>query len=190
MNSSPYRALALPTFSAGQTTHGALARSPRLSACVGAALLVAALAWATNAHGAEGLTMELTAVKRTVAVDADGRSKESFAPVATIVPGEEIVYTVQCENRGSASTSGAIVTLPIPPETRFVAGSADQPDTDVVYSVDRGATFSRLEDLTITNAAGAVRPAQSGDVTAVRWTLLGELASGQKRRTQCRAVLR
>jgi uncharacterized repeat protein (TIGR01451 family) len=59
---------------------------------------------------------------RKVVVAANG--KEAFAPAESARPGDVIEYAATYRNSGRAAVSNLEATLPIPPHTEFMPGSA------------------------------------------------------------------
>jgi uncharacterized repeat protein (TIGR01451 family) len=126
--------------------------------------------------------------ERVVEVDGPDGSKSSRLVAATApAPGEELVYTVSFWNTGGALADGVRITSPIPPEARYVEGTAYGPGCEVLFSADGGRSFGAPDELRITDAAGA-RAAAASDYTHIRWVLATPLAPGAKGFARFRAV--
>jgi uncharacterized repeat protein (TIGR01451 family) len=86
------------------------------------AMLAATLAIGV-AHAQQKGPLESTLEQHKVTKAADGR--ESLVPAASVRPGDVIEYAATYRNTGRAPLTGVQATVPIPPNTEYVAGSAD-----------------------------------------------------------------
>src|SRR3954466_5929555 len=91
------------------------------------------------AHAQQKGPLESTLEQHKVVRAADG--KETLAAASSVRPGDVIEYVATYRNTGRAPLTGVEATLPIPPNTEFVPGSA-RPAT-ARASVD-GATYAAL----------------------------------------------
>jgi uncharacterized repeat protein (TIGR01451 family) len=110
-------------------------------------------------------------------------------PIAKIVPGDQVIYTVSYENKGKQPADRVVVTDPIPPEVAYVDGSAFGPGTEIEFSVD-GKTWGAPAALKVKGADGKERPAIAADYTHIRWKLAASVQPGQKGFVRFRAVLK
>lgn len=85
-------------------------------------MAVAALLAAASAHAQRANPIEVNLESRRVVLAADG--KETFAPATTAKPGDVIEYVATYRNTAKSPVSGLEATVPIPPNTEFVSGSA------------------------------------------------------------------
>jgi uncharacterized repeat protein (TIGR01451 family) len=138
---------------------------------------------------AEALSSTLSAVKR-VYQKAGDQTIEAYVPFTKALPGDRVIYTIEYSNTGDTPATAVVITLPVPAEMTFVAGSADHPDATLTYSVDGARTYDRLENLTITDANGLARPARAEDVTALRWVRSQPLSPGSKAQLKYSAILK
>lgn len=130
-----------------------------------------------------------TVAERIVEVDGpDGAKSNQLVAVAAPTPGEEIIYTVTFTNTGGAVADGVRITSPIPPEVRYLEGTAYGPGCDVLFSVDGGRSFGAPAELRVTGAAGARATAEASNYTHIRWVLVTPLAPGAKGFARFRAV--
>lgn len=136
------------------------------------------------------LELKTTAQKQETVVDEEGNRKTRLVPVATAVPGDEIVYTVTFTNISDAEADNVRVTNPIPEQMAFIQGTAFGPGTDVSFSVDGGETFGAPEELTITDPEVGQRVAAADEYTHVRWELKASLDAGAQGIARYRAKLR
>lgn len=161
------------------------ASSKIFTRCAVVALLIATPA----SVNAQAIFTELNAMKSVMETTADGLQIEKLVPVATILPGEKVIYTLNYGNQSDTPVTGVVISLPMPKEMTFVPGSADQSGTSVTYTVDGGKTYDQLERLTITTADGLERPARADDITAIRWTVLDALEPAQSGAVRCTATV-
>jgi uncharacterized repeat protein (TIGR01451 family) len=89
------------------------------AACAALAIALAASPLAIAQKGPDALESQLTARKVVV---AEGR--ESLVEAANAKPGDVIEYVATYRNGGKAAIRGLQATLPIPPQTEFIPGSA------------------------------------------------------------------
>ena len=150
----------------------------------------AALVFAGAVHAATApIDLQTIAQKEESFVDAQGETRTRLVPVTTVVPGDQVVYTLTFANRGEQPVTGVTVVDPIPEQMRYVNGSAFGPGTDIAFSVDDGASFAPAEELLVTDASGAERAARADDFTHIRWVFRGELEPGAQGYARFRAVL-
>ena len=102
-------------------------------------------------------------------VSFNGRETTKLVPADRVVPGDEIIYTLEIRNTGGATVPAPSVVYPVPEHTRYVADSAIGPGAEVSYSVDGGRSFDQPENLEVAGPAGAPRPADAADYTHIRW---------------------
>ena len=69
---------------------------------------------------AQTISSELTVMG--VTKQSDG--KEQLSPVTAVKPGDLLQYTAVYKNSGKQSAKDMVATLPIPPETEYVASSS------------------------------------------------------------------
>ena len=95
-------------------------------------LLMAAVAAAQEA--ADPLTIKAIAEVESKST-AHGREVVKLIPADRVVPGDQVIYTLEARNTGAALAAPVIVH-PIPEHMRYVADSAVGPGAEVSYSVD------------------------------------------------------
>lgn len=111
-------------------------------------------------------------------------------PAGAPSPGDELVLTVTFANVSAHSLDGVRITQPIPPNMRYVDGSAIGPGSEVLYSVDGGLTYGQPNELKVAAADGARRAATADDYTHVRWLLKAPLEAGARGFARFRAIAR
>ena len=82
-------------------------------------------------------TLEVKATPRRV---TPGRSRAAF-PADRVVPGDEVIYTLEIRNTGARSLPPPTVDYPVPEHMRYVADSAVGAGAEVSYSIDGGRSF-------------------------------------------------
>ncbi len=93
-----------------------------------------------------------------------GRTARILERADQLRPGDRVIFVVNWSGRKGG---GFTVTNPLPRTIAF-AGATD--DSQQV-SVDGGHTWGQLEDLTVRDAYGRLRPAHAEDVTHLRWRI-------------------
>ena len=161
----------------------------RVLAC--ALALVASLAGAQPPR--ERASLELaTRIERIV--PTDGRdataARTQLVPAGVPSPGDELVITVTFANVSAGVLDGVKITQPIPPNLRYVDGSAIGPGAEVLYSVDGGLTYGQPNELAVVAADGTRRAASADDYTHVRWLLRAPLEAGARGFARFRAIAR
>ena len=136
--------------------------------------------------------LELQIVVETVVeiTGADGQPSTELVPVAVSLRGDEVVCTVTFTNVDAQMVENIRITNPIPPEMRYLAGTAFGPGSEVLYSVDGGRTYGLPSELFLTAGDGSRRAAEAGDYTHIRWVLKSPLDAGAKGFARFRAVVR
>lgn len=141
----------------------------------------------------EGARLELaTRVEKIVAVDVVGADapRTQLVPAGVASPGEEVIVTVSFANVSGQALDGVRITQPIPSNMRYVDGSAIGPGSEVLYSVDGGASYGQANELKVIAADGTRRAATADDYTHIRWLLKAPLAAGARGFARFRAIVR
>ena len=123
-------------------------------------------------------------------LDENGERTTELVAVDTAVPGDEVVYTVTFANVGAQPAENIRITNPIPPQMRYVSGTAFGPGTEVEYSVDGGTTWGPAPVLRVRTDAGVERLAVPDDYPHIRWALHTPLDVGERSFARFRAVVR
>ncbi|HEX8476652.1 MAG TPA: hypothetical protein VF666_21825 [Pyrinomonadaceae bacterium] len=110
---------------------------------------------------------------------------KSALPNATVLPGGDIVYTINFTNIGGTPATNFVITDQIPANTDFKIGSpTTSPGTTgltaaVSYSNDGGTTWT----YTPTSGAGGAPAGYDRALTHVRWSFTGNLTSASPNNT-------
>ena len=141
------------------------------------ALSINASAQAAKATAAKQAAdpVEISLERKKITVVA---GKEGLVAAETVKPGEMLLETATYVNKSTSAVTKLEATLPIPPNTEFVSGSA-QP-LGAKASTD-GKTFSAMPlKRKVTNAKGVVTETTVplAEYRFLRWTV-GSLAAGK-----------
>jgi uncharacterized repeat protein (TIGR01451 family) len=120
----------------------------------------------------------------------NGRNIVKLTPADQVVPGDQVIYTLEIRNNGAAAVRAPNVPYPIPDHMRYVADSAAGPGADVTYSIDGGRTFDRPENLKVAEPGGQMRTARAAEYTHIRWHLKNNLKSNSVAFARFRAVVK
>ena len=126
----------------------------------------------------EGLTVKAVAEVET-RQSQEGREIVRLAPATRVAPGDEVIYTLEIRNRGTATVRTPTVVYPVPMHMRMVADSATGPGTEVSFSVDGGHHFDSFDDDHPTD-----------DFTHVRWTFKNNLKANSVAFVRFRAIVK
>jgi uncharacterized repeat protein (TIGR01451 family) len=150
----------------------------------------AALLCAASAFGEAGsIELSARAEKRMYVQKADGTAEEMFVPTGKVVPGDVVAYTIEARNVSAKNADRVVITDPIPAEMKYLTGTAEAPQAELLFSVDGGFRFDAPEKLTVANEDGSVRPAVASDYTHVRWVFAAPLAPAEQRSVRFLAQL-
>lgn len=152
----------------------------------GMALLLAGLSGAALAQSHLDVT---TIVQKEVVIENENGNRETQLIAAeTVIPGEQVVYTITFENVGAEPAENVVITNPISESLTYVVGSASNGDKRVEFSADGGQTFGPASQLIVVDN-GIERPATTKDYTHVRWVMQTKLEVGAKGSASFAAVL-
>ncbi|MDP8984177.1 MAG: hypothetical protein M3N97_03910 [Pseudomonadota bacterium] len=101
------------------------------------ALEGAAIGQATS----EGLAVRTVAEIETVV--QDGHPVVKLQSAGRVVPGDQVIYTLEIRNIGAATVREPIVVNPIPAHMAYIADSAAGPGAQASYSWTAGIVSNR-----------------------------------------------
>ena len=139
--------------------------------------LIAAVA--TSATAAAQVVLKNSVQKVETFVNEAGEPERRLVDADSVVPGDELRYTITFMNdRGETVDAGSVViTNPIPDETEYLDGTAFGSGTDIVFSVD-GDNFAAPEALNVLQ--GEIEaPASAKDYQSIRWAFKPALEPGE-----------
>ncbi|MDH3645311.1 MAG: hypothetical protein OER80_00925 [Gammaproteobacteria bacterium] len=142
----------------------------------------------TFAEGA--VQLQTSAQKEEVVLNEKGETESRLVPVTTVVPGDQVIYTITFSNKGDTEAEAVTITDPVPEQMRYVDGSAFGGGTDILFSVDGGKSFGAPDTLIVVDAVGGERPARAEDYTHIRWTMRSPLPPGKQGHARFKAELR
>ena len=158
------------------------------------------LGLATLALAASPLVLRLTSYKVIHEKDENGKIVERLVPAAEVKPGDVLEWVLEAENKGDAPLENVALTIPIPPNTVYLEGTARPLELEggvkvlPLFSYD-GVHFSRpplkkvvkvkVGDRVVTKEV--VVPPE--EYTHVRW-VVPRLDPGQKVRVSLRTKVR
>jgi len=126
--------------------------------------------------------------KEEVTVTDAGETQRKLVSADTIVPGDDVVYTITFTNVSDETADNIVITNPISENLTYVLGSAFGPGTVIEFSVDDGKSFATPDQLMV-GTNGNERPAEAADFTHVRWTMQNELQAGAQGMARFKARL-
>jgi uncharacterized repeat protein (TIGR01451 family) len=140
---------------------------------------------ACAAVGASGQATSPSLKVRTIAevetkVMEGGREVVRLVPADRVVPGDEVLYTLEIRNMSRVDVVAPTVVNPVPAHVQYVADSASGPGADITYSADGGATFDTAENI----------KQKASDYTHIRWKLRNTLKSHAVAFARFRAVVK
>ena len=139
------------------------------------ALGAAVVLCAGMAHAAGKLEISNAVFQEIEVQTEDGRTERRQVPASRVVPGNEVIYVISYRNVGDGPVANVAITNPVPAELTFVGSAGALPVSE--FSVDQGAAFGALAELTVPGPDGTPRQATANDVTHLRWNL-PELPAG------------
>jgi hypothetical protein len=113
-----------------------------------------------------------------------------LAPADRVVPGDQVIYTLEIRNKAAMSLPPPRVDYPIPEHMRYLDDTATGPGADITYSVDGGHTFDRPENLWVSGPDGRRRTATAADYTQISWQLKNILKGKSVAFARFRAVVK
>ena len=162
--------------------------------CAAALSMLAFGALAAGQDAPEATPGERIAVKAIAEVRTrvahNGREVAKLTPADRVVPGDEVIYTLEIRNTSAMALPPPRVDYPIPQHMRYIENSAVGAGAEVSFSVDEGQTFDRPENLKVAGAAGEPRAASADDYTHIRWQLKHILKGNSVAFAHFRAVVK
>jgi uncharacterized repeat protein (TIGR01451 family) len=129
-----------------------------------AALLIAGLTGngISAAQSAERGCIELKTVAELeqTYVDQEGKTATRLVPVAKVVPGDEVVWTIVANNICPAPAAEVAITNAVPEHMHYLGETAFGLGADIEFSLD-GSSFARPDALLVAEADGSTRTLSS-----------------------------
>lgn len=121
----------------------------------------------------------------TTQTAADGSTTRVYSDPDRVIPGDHLLFLTDYRNSGSEAVANFVITNPLPAAVKL----SEDADPSLTVSVDGGASWGPLSQLTVALDDGSTRPAVHGDVTHIRWTL-AEVAPGVSGTVEYPATIR
>ena len=144
---------------------------------------------AVQAQAKGSIELRMLAEQEIEVVNAEGVKEMKRIEAARVVPGDEVIYTIQYMNVGEEAADSVVITNPVPDHMMYKNGSASGENTAVTFSVDGGKTYESPENLKVLDSEGKERPAKASDYTHVRWILSASLLPETGGYVSFRAIL-
>lgn len=153
------------------------------------ALVASGLVSTAFAQGAGSgcIVVKSTAEIEQVVTDAQGKKSTKLVPLATAVPGTEVVYTTVASNNCKQAADKVAINNYVPEHMTYVPSSVFSPGAQVEFSLD-GKTFGTAEQLTV-QENGVARKARAEEYKFFRWVFQSSLQPGSSAYARFRAVL-
>jgi len=152
--------------------------------------LLSLIGTAVMAQEKGNIRVQTIAEKEQSVTDESGQEATRLVPVSTVVPGDEVIYTISFTNISGEPAENVTITNAVPQHMAYVGETAFGPGTEVTYSVDGGISYGSPDELTVKNDEGDERPANASDYTHIRWVMRNNLEPGSKGFARFRAQLK
>jgi uncharacterized repeat protein (TIGR01451 family) len=152
-----------------------------------AAIVAGSVASQAFAQGEGCIVLKSIAEVEQITVNAKGEKSTKLVPLAKVVPGVEVTWTITANNICKVPSEKVSINDAVPEHMTYVANSAIGPGSDVEFSVD-GKTFAAADQLTVVEN-GATRKARADEYKHVRWNFKNSFAPGAQGFGRFRAVL-
>jgi uncharacterized repeat protein (TIGR01451 family) len=156
------------------------------------AALVMTLGLAGPAGGAPAqgsLQLKTIAEKEIRVLKPNGEAEVRRVPAGKVIPGDEVIYTIEAKNLTDTPVENVVITDPVPEHTAYVAGTANGSETTVTFSIDGGQRYDVPENLVVTQPDGTQRSALPSEYTHIRWEFTRAIDPGKTRLVRFRAKL-
>jgi uncharacterized repeat protein (TIGR01451 family) len=152
-----------------------------------AAIVAGSFASQALAQGEGCIVLKSIAEVEQVTVNAKGEKSTKLVPLAKVVPGVEVTWTISANNICKLPSEKVSINDAVPEHMTYVANSAFGPGSDVEFSVD-GKTFAAADQLTVVEN-GATRKARPDEYKHIRWNFKNSFAPGAQGFGRYRAIL-
>jgi len=154
-----------------------------------ALLIMASFANAQNQPKAQ-IKLQAVVEKDIEIVNEQGEKEIQRVEAAKVVPGDEVIYTINYSHVGNEAAENVLITNPIPEHMVYVNESADGENCEITFSIDGGNTFNSSINLFVINAEGNSIAATAVDYTHVRWMIVDRIMPGHKGSVSFKAQLK
>ncbi len=142
-------------------------------------LLLTTLGLLFAVSAAAQVTLSNSVKKVESFLNEDGQVERQLVDALSVVPGDELRYTISFSNNGNqvVDAGSVVITNPIPESTEYLDGTAFGAGTEIVFSID-GESFAAASEL-IVDEGGVEAPASAKDYATIRWIFGPELKPGE-----------
>ena len=148
-------------------------------AAVLAALLSGTIAIA-SADEQKGLSLQAINEVEVVVVNEKGEKEvmRVDAAKARVVPGDKVFFIIRFENLDKEEAGNVVITNPVPEHMILKPHTTYGESTDIIFSIDGGKSFDRMENLKVKDEDGKERPPKPEEYTHVKWVFASALPPG------------
>jgi uncharacterized repeat protein (TIGR01451 family) len=159
----------------------------QLAAAIGASAILAGTAAAQTAERG-CIELKTTAEISQTYVDDSGKQATRLVPIAKVVPGDQVVWTIVASNVCAKPAADVTITNAVPEHMRYLGDTAFGPGTAVEFSLD-GKAFGMPQALTIATNDGSKRAARADEYSHIRWVLGRPIGPSETLMVRYRAVV-
>jgi len=159
----------------------------QLAAAVGASAILAGSAAAQSAERG-CIELKTTAEISQSYVDESGKQATRLVPIAKVVPGDQVVWTILASNVCAKPAADVTITNAVPEHMRYLGDTAFGPGTAVEFSID-GKSFGAPQALTVPADDGSKRTARADEYSAIRWVFGRPIGPSETLMVRYRAVV-
>jgi uncharacterized repeat protein (TIGR01451 family) len=156
-------------------------------AALGASVLLSVNAFAQSAERG-CIELKTVAELRQSYVDETGKSATRLVPIAKVVPGDEVVWTITASNVCAKPAADVAITNAVPAHMHYLGDTAFGPGADIEFSLD-GKSFAGPQALLVAAADGTTRPARADEYSYIRWVLGRPMGPSESLIVRYRAVV-
>jgi uncharacterized repeat protein (TIGR01451 family) len=121
-------------------------------------------------------------------VDENGKAATRLVPIAKVVPGDEVVWTITANNVCAKPAADVAITNAVPEHMHYVGDTAFGPGSQIEFSLD-GKAFALPQALTVATADGGKRAARADEYSHIRWVLGRPIGPSETLIVRYRAVV-
>lgn len=150
--------------------------------------MVGSMAWAA---AEDGINLTSVAEVEVLVTNDQGEQEVKLvdASQASVVPGDEVIFTTFYSNGGKEPIDNVVINNPVPEHMQYVDGSAMGAGSRIVFSIDGGKSYGRPEELLVIGTDGKKRQAKSSEYTHITWEVEGSVLQGKSGSVRFRAQL-
>jgi len=159
----------------------------QLAAALGVSALLAGTAAAQSADRGCIELKTIAEISQSY-VDDNGKSATRLVPIAKVVPGDQVVWTIVASNVCAKPAADVAITNAVPEHMHYLGDTAFGPGTAVEFSLD-GKSFATPQSLTVAASDGSKRTARADEYSHIRWVLGRPIGPSETLMVRYRAVV-